>query len=237
MFLAFLACATVLDNNANEYVTVFRDPGTGASKFHVLSDEMTTDGQKTTLLQLGEKKAWLLEAPDGKVTLVIGEEALTAPKPGEKEPTTSLSYFSMAYANAAAPKPKKKGLLGDLGGSVLGLVTGNLFGAGFIGSLGSVTRGSGAVAAMALRGVAMEAMTQTLGRATSTASMTTGSDPYMVSEVTRVDKTTMVETLFLRRASLTDIPNPASPKQVTAQELFEAFSKFMTSDLPSEDKD
>lgn len=240
MFLPLIAGVTF--NAANEYVTVFRDAANGEAKFHVLSSEIEAEGRKATLLNVQDKKAWLIEdLATGNVTLQIGQEAYTAPKPKEKEPVTSLSYFSKVYANATAPK-KKKNLLGGLGGNLLGALTGglagNLMGA-FSGSLGAMTTQTLAGTALrTIQGVAVQSMTQSLGRATSVAAMSTDSNPYLVQEVTKVDKTTMAETLFLRKSELaaTEIPNPTSPKTVTATELYDMFVKFVTSGVPDKEE-
>ncbi len=233
MFLTTLAAVIVAP--ATEYVTIFRDGATGGAKFHVMQSEVSLEGRKATELNVKDQKAWLIEdTATGAVTLIIGEEAFTAPKAQEKEPVTSLSYYAKVYANVAGPKPRKKNLLGNIGGSLLGVFTGglgsNLLGSAMNGSLGSL--GGQMLASTALstmQGFAVREMTQSLGRATSYTSMTDGEHPMMVQETTRVDKTTMVETLYLRQGALSlEVPTPASPKAITAPELFEKFTKFVS---------
>ena len=230
-------------SSANEYITIFRDAATGTSKFHVLHTEIAAEGRKAVELNVKDKKAWLIEDPEGNVTLIIGEEAFTAPKAKDKEPITSISYFSKVYANVAAPKPKKN-LLGSLGGGLLGAMTGGLggplLGSALSGSLGSMSNQVLASAAVStMQGLAVREMTQSLGRATSYSAMTEGDDPMLVRETTKVDKTTLAETLYLRKREMspTTVPTPASPKSITAAEIFEKFTQFMSSGADDEKKD
>lgn len=243
MFLPTIAAVAM--SSANEYVTIFRDAASGTAKFHVMHSDVTVEGRKTTELNVKDQKAWLTEdLTTGEVTLIIGSDVFTAPKAKDKEPIASLSYYSKVYANVAAPKPKKKNILGGLGGNLLGVLTGglgsSLLGSAMNGSLGAISGQMLAnTAAYSLQGLAVREMTQSLGRATSYTAMTDGDNPMMVRETTKVDKTTMVETLYLKkRSSGIEMPSPGAPKAVTAPELFEKFTQFVSqgSDDPKEDK-
>lgn len=242
MFLPTIAAVAMTP--ANEYVTIFRDASSGTAKFHVMHSEATVEGRKMTELNVKDQKAWLTEdLTTGEVTLIIGSEAFTAPKAKDKEPVASLSYYSKVYANVAAPK-KKKNILGGLDGNLLGVLTGglgsSLLGSAMNGSLGAMSGQMLAnTAAYSLQGLAVREMTQSLGRATSYTAMTDGDSPMMVRETTKVDKTTMVETLYLKKRSTSiEMPTPGTPKAVTAPELFEKFTQFVSqgSDDPKEDK-
>lgn len=233
MFLPTIAAVAM--NSANEYVTIFRDASSGTAKFHVMHSEAAVEGRKLTELNVKDQKAWLIEdISTGGVTLVIGEEAFSAPKAVDKEPVTSLSYYSKVYANVAGPKPKKKNILGNLGGTLLGVFTGglgsSLLGSAMNGSLGSLGgQMIASTAASTLHGLAVREMSQSLGRATSYTAMTDDANPVVMRETTKVDKTTMVETLFLRkRSAAIEAPTPASPKSLTAPEMFEKFTKFVS---------
>ncbi|MBN9502929.1 MAG: hypothetical protein BGO01_20110 [Armatimonadetes bacterium 55-13] len=243
MLITFIASA-VFYSSANEYVTLFRDTDGGSTKLQVIHDELNLDNRKATLINVNDKKAWIInDSSSGNITLIIGEEAYTSPAPKEDEPVASVSYFAKVYANAAGPKPKKKGILGGLGGNLLGGLTGvltnSLFSAAFSNSLGAMS--SQALASQAIytvQGIAVQEMKQSLGRATSYTSVTKDEDPVVMKEITKVDKTTMVETLRLRKVDVpdSDIPNPSSPKSVTAKELYEAFSKFLIEGIDEEKK-
>lgn len=243
MFLPMITAAVM--SPAAEYVTIFRDAAAGTAKFHVMHAEVTAENRRVTELNVKDQKAWLIEELEtGNTTLVIGEEAFTAPRAKEKEPVTSLSYYAKVYANVAAPKPKKKNILGSLGGSLLGVFTGglgsNLLGSAMNGSLGSLGGQMLAGTAMStIQGLATREMTQSLGRATSYSAMTEGDNPMLVRETTKVDKTTMVETLYLKKRALgLEAPKVGSPKTLTAPELFEKFTNFVSqgSDDPADPK-
>jgi hypothetical protein len=160
-----------------------------------------------------------------------------APKAQGKEPSTKLSYFELAYANAAAPK-KKNNPLGSIGKSILGSVAGNL---GSQVLSGAVLAGFGQASLpqvinngvkSQVQGYAVQSFASQLGRAVMTSAMPSeAGGPERVQEQVTVDKNVYVETTFKGRKQVpaeTFTFDAAGAKVVDATTMYKTFADFMS---------
>lgn len=216
--------------SADEYTTTFRkaDGSTAMEATHL---ERTDGGTKTTAITLGGRRALVVEATDG-TTLSFPDtgEVLNAPKAQGDEPVTSLSYYAMAYANATAPKPKKKSPFGQLAKSILDGGADNL-GQSLMSSDGLSNFGKVAVGQV-VENAAQRTLTYQLGRAVMTSTQSVGDGHSSGSVV--VDKKTYAETAF--KASQTVDPatlkvDASKAQSVDAKVLYKRFAEFMSQGL------
>lgn len=228
---------------ADEYISVFKD-SKGAIAMEVPHLESTRDGQKKTEVTVAGQKAVLVEdVASGSTTLFIPStgELLRAPKAQGKEPQTKLSYFAMAYANSAAPKPKKNNILGQIAGNVLGNAASGL---GSQVVSGAVLAGFGqaslprlvAGSVQSMQGYAVQSFASQLGRAVMTSAVPSeAGGPERVEEQVTVDKNVYVQTSFRGKKGVGSDAFPTgsgSPRNVSATELYKRFADFMASGLP-----
>lgn len=211
---------------ANEYTTIFRKTD-GATAMEVAHVERKEGPAKTTEIAIAGKRALLLEEAEA-TTLYLPDtnETLRAPKAKDREPVTSLSYYAMAYANATAPKPKKKNPFGDIAKAVLSQGASSL-GSSIMSSDSLSNFGKVAVGRV-VEDAAQRSLTYQLGRAVMTSTESLG-DGRTTGSVT-VDKKVYAETTF--KAAKTIDPatmkiDPAAAKSVDAKELYKRFADFM----------
>jgi hypothetical protein len=211
---------------ASEYATTFRK-GDGSTAMESSQIERNENGTKTTAITVAGKQAILVEEAD-KTTLYLPEsgEVLRAPKATDKEPVTSLAYYQLAYANATAPKPKKRSPFGGLGNAILkGGVEGlgsSMMSSDSLSSFGKVAVGK------VVEDAAQRTLTNQLGRAimTSTESIGDGSR----SESVAVDKTVYAQTTFKGMKTVDPATlrvDASSAKSVDATTLYKRFAEFM----------
>ena len=227
----------------DDYTTVLHRPdGSNAMQFDYTV--ATIGGLKKSLIKVGDKKAILVQDPvSGSTTLYLPatNESFRGPKPKDKEPQTTIEYFTLAYANAAAPKPKKNNLLGSIGGNILGGAVQNL-GSQMI--TGAILSGLGQASAPVLMnaaiqnmgGYAVQEFAVELGRAVMTsAKPTDASGPEVVNSTVKVKDKVYAETAFKQRHAVNEADfagNDANIKDVDAKELYKQFATFMASGMP-----
>jgi hypothetical protein len=225
----------------DDYTTTLKKPdGSVAGQFDYTTANVA--GVKKTHITIGEKKAVLAEDASGMITFSVdGSEGFRAPKATGKDPQTSIDYFTLVYANQAAPKPKKNSILGSIGQSILGGAIQNIGGQMVT---GAVLAGMGQASAPSLinaavqsiQGYAVQSFAVELGRAVMTsAKPTEAGGPDVVSAEVKVKDKVYAETAFKQRhaVSESDFPAPSSVKDVDAKELFKQFAQFMATALPS----
>lgn len=229
----------------DDYTTILRKPdGSVASQFNYTV--AMVGGSKKTLIDVGGKKGVLSEDASGTVTFYNAAtgETLRAPKAQGKEPQASVQYFTLVYANSAAPKPKKSGgLLGSIAGNVLGGAVRGLAGQMVT---GAVLSGLGQASAPSLLGAAVEnakgyavqSFAVELGRAVMTsAKPTDGAGPEVVTSQVKVKDKVYVDTEFKGRrgVSESDFAVSGTPTDVSAADLFKKLAGFLSSGI-SDDK-
>lgn len=215
---------------ADDYLTTFRKAD-GSTAMEVAHLERTEGSAKTTEFTVAGKRALLIEDAD-TTTLYLPDtnETLRAPKAKDKEPVTSLDYYAMAYANAAAPKPKKKGLFGDIGKALLDGGADSL-GRSIISSDNLSNLGKMAVGKV-VEDAAQRTLTNQLGRAVMTSTQPLSGGGRTTSVV--VDKKTYAETTSKGPKTVDPAElkvDTASAKSVDAKELYKRFADFMATGM------
>jgi hypothetical protein len=222
---------------AYDYTTVLKKEN-GGTALEFKHSERQVDKEKTTVITFGDKKAYLVENQEtGEVTFVVPAtgEFYQSKKGGDKDPVTSLDYFSLAYANAAAPKPKSKNPLGGIAGNIIGGAVKDL---GTQMMSGAVLAGFGKASAPKMMdnavqnvsGYAVHNFAWQLGRAVMTSAQPTeAGGPDRVNAQVTVDKKVYVDTTFNGKHA------PASGefdfevgpmKVLSAKDMFQKFSAF-----------
>lgn len=226
----------------DSYTTILKD-SKGVQTMLVNSLQVNEEGEKKTEITVGTNKAILIEGANGTtLSIPATGEVLHAPKATGKEPETSLSYYSLAYANAAAPKPKKKNLLGQIAGNVLGNMASGL-GQSLVS--GAVLSGFGQASMPAVingavqsnvQGYAVHSLASQLGRAVLTSSQPVdGNGPEQLEANVTVDKNVYVQTTFGGKKQVGEgalSVDSAKAKQVSATDLYKRFADFMAQGLP-----
>jgi hypothetical protein len=227
---------------ADEYTSIFKD-SKGNQAMQIAYLQTTTGDKKSTEVFVGSQKALLVHDSSG-VTLSIPAtgEVLHAPKAQGKEPETSLNYYSLAYANAAAPKPKKKNVLGQIAGNILGNAASGL-GQQLVS--GAVLSGFGQASMPAVinagvqsqvQGYAVHSLASQLGRAVLTSAQPVdGNGPEQVEANVTVDKSVYVQTNYKGKKAVSDqefAVDAAKARQVNATDLYKRFADFMAQGLP-----
>lgn len=197
---------------AYSYTATFRKAD-GSTAMIAETLERNEGNTKMTEITAGGKKALLIE--DGKNTTLFFPatgEAIQAPVAIDKEPTTSLSYYELAYANATAPK-KKKSPFGNLGKALLD---------GGANDLGQSILSSDDLGKVVVSRVAEHTLTQQLGRAVMTSTESNGS--------VAVDKKVYVETTStgIKNVPPTTFKMPPTPQTTDAKTLYKRFVEFMS---------
>lgn len=228
----------------DDYTTILRKPdGSIASQFNYTVASI--GGAKKTLIDVAGKKGVLSEDSSGTVTFYNAAtgETLRAPKAQGKEPQASVQYFTLVYANSAAPKPKKNGLLGNIAGNILGGAVKGLAGQMVT---GAVLSGLGQASAPTLLGAAVEnakgyavqSFAVELGRAVMTsAKPTDAAGPEVVTSQVKVKDKVYVDTEFKSRRGVSeaDFAISGTPTDVNATDLFKKLAGFLSSGI-SDDK-
>lgn len=211
--------------SADEYTTTFRKAD-GTTAMEVATLERKEGDAKTTAITVGGKRAILVETGSQTTLILPGTgEALSAPKATDKEPVTSLAYYEMAYANATAPKPKKKGLFGGLGKALLDGGAGDLgqsmMSSDNLSNLGKVAVGKVVEDSM------QRTLTNQLGRAVMTSTQSVGDGSR--HESVEVEKKSYAETTFkgARKVDPKEMKADGQPQQVDAKALYKRFAEFM----------
>lgn len=211
---------------AEEYSTIFRRAD-GSTAMEIAHVERREGAAKTTEITIAGKRALLMEEADA-TTLYLPDtnETLRAPKAKDKEPMTSLSYYAMAYANATAPKLKKRSPFGDLGKAILS-GGGEGLGQSIMSSDSLSNFGKVAVGKVVENSV-QRTLTNQLGRAVMTSAESLSGGGRNESVV--IDKKVYAETTF--KAAKTVDPesmkvDASAAKSVDAKELYKRFAEFM----------
>lgn len=230
---------------ADEYSTVFKD-AKGADMMQATHLQLTQGSEKRTEITIGSSKAILIEdLSTGMTTLHVPAtgETLGAPRATGKEPQTSLNYYSLVYANAAAPKPKKKNLLGQIAGDILGnaasglgqsLVSGAVLSSFGLASMPAVIN---AGVQNHVHGYAVHSLASKLGRAVMTSEQpVNGQGPDQLQASVTVDKSVYVQTAFKGKKPVAEnafAVDSLKAKQVSATDLYKRFADFMSQGVKS----
>jgi|GEM_PF-2738726 len=236
--------ASVTGVKADEYVTAFKDGQEGRTVMEVAHTENRDANGKRVEIKVGGRRAVLLnDKAAGTVTLHLPDENKTFRAPAAKgnEPETSLTYFTLMYANQAAPKPKKRNPLGALGGQILGRVAENvgmdIINDTFYRGMGGISTGEIVknTTLSTLHGFTAREYSRALGKATlETAESEDPNAPERLQERTRNGKAVMTETSFKGTKSVgaETFAVKGEPSTVDAATLFRHFAEFMSQGLP-----